>query len=196
MQAIFAFRAAGLLAGGQNPVRLRRLAPPLAAALGLTIAAISSTNSSLAPNPSALPSGDTGGTVTSHMGPHRASSARLPRWRPIEEGAPRSAAATAYSAADRQKVAFWMRPPLAWAGSNLDDSGAILACEEKVRSGLPFPSSLNRVLRSTGVHRGAGGNPVVTFDADAVNGLGFPLAVRVQCVFEDSRLALLDVSPR
>ena len=82
------------------------------------------------------------------------------------------------------------------ASVRLDDIGAILACEDKVRIGLPFPDSLRRDLPSTGIYRAPGDNPVVTFDADATSGLGFSLAVSVQCVFDDSQLARLEVSAR
>jgi len=72
----------------------------------------------------------------------------------------------------------------------------VRACEDKVRLGLPVPTSLARRTSSTGIHRGPGNDPVVTFEADGLNGLGFPLAFHVQCVLDGSRIALLQVDPR
>jgi hypothetical protein len=77
----------------------------------------------------------------------------------------------------------------------LTDVEALNACEAKVRSGLPHPSSLQRSLASTGVTR-APGSHVVSFDFEALNGLGFPLALQAECVFDEHRLARLEVSPR
>lgn len=78
----------------------------------------------------------------------------------------------------------------------LSDAQAVRACEDKVRLGLPVPASLARHGSSTGVDRAPGNDPVVTFDADALNGLGFPLDLRVQCVFDEHRIARLQVDPR
>ena len=78
----------------------------------------------------------------------------------------------------------------------LSDAQAVRACEDKVRLGLPMPASLARHGSSTGVDRAPGDDPVVTFDADALNGLGFPLDLRVQCVFDEHRIARLQVDPR
>jgi hypothetical protein len=97
-----------------------------------------------------------------------------------------------HPAPTRVGTAAWSGSPLR-NGARLDDVAAIFACEEKVRNGLPFPSSLSRKLPSTGIFRAPGDNPVVSFEADARNGLGFPLAVTVQCVFNDGRLVRLDV---
>ena len=77
----------------------------------------------------------------------------------------------------------------------MTDAEVVRACEEKVAQGLPFPGSLNRALATTGVHR-MSGESLVTFDFDALNGFGFPLFFRVQCVFADRQLARLEVSPR
>ena len=78
----------------------------------------------------------------------------------------------------------------------LTDAEAVNACEAKVRSGLPHPSSLQRSLASTGVTRAPGSDAVVSFDFEALNGLGFPLALQAECVFDEHRLARLEVSPR
>lgn len=79
---------------------------------------------------------------------------------------------------------------------DLSDTEAVRACEDKVRLGLPVPASLARLLSTTWIDRAPGNDPVVTFDLDALNGLGFPLALRVQCVFDDHRIARLHVDPR
>jgi hypothetical protein len=78
----------------------------------------------------------------------------------------------------------------------LSDMEAIAACEENVRLGLPKPHSLSRIAASTGVDRAPGENAVVRFDFGATNGLGFPLALRVLCVFDAKKLARLQVSAR
>jgi len=78
----------------------------------------------------------------------------------------------------------------------LTDAEAVNACEAKVRSGLPHPSSLQRSLASTGVMRAPGSDAVVSFDFEALNGLGFPLVLQAHCVFDEHRLARLEVSPR
>jgi hypothetical protein len=77
----------------------------------------------------------------------------------------------------------------------LTDAEAVDACERKVRAGLAVPSSLSRPS-SAAVFRAPSGDPVVSFDADAVNGLGFPLSLSVQCVFADRRLARMETQPR
>lgn len=78
----------------------------------------------------------------------------------------------------------------------LSDSSAIRICDEHVRAGLPFPTSLRRDLLSTIVYRGTGGDSVVEFKFNAVNGLGFPLAFQVQCVITGQELARLELTPR
>jgi hypothetical protein len=78
----------------------------------------------------------------------------------------------------------------------LSDADAIAACEENVRRGLPKPESLHRIAASTGVDRAPGENALVRFDFGATNGLGFPLALRVLCVFDAKKLARLQVSAR
>jgi hypothetical protein len=78
----------------------------------------------------------------------------------------------------------------------LTDAEALNACEAKVRVGLPHPSSLQRSLASTGVTRAPGSHAVVSFEFQALNGLGFPLALQAHCVFDEHRLARLEVSPR
>lgn len=80
--------------------------------------------------------------------------------------------------------------------ARLADEDAIAACEEKLKFGLPIPSSFSRLSTSTGVDRAPGDDAVVTFDFDAKNGLGFPLAMQVQCLFQERELARLEVSPR
>ena len=77
----------------------------------------------------------------------------------------------------------------------LTDADVVRACEEKVAQGLPFPGSLNRALATTGIAR-LSGDAIVTFDFDALNGFGFPLFFRVECVFENRELARLELSPR
>lgn len=76
------------------------------------------------------------------------------------------------------------------------DIEAVGACEDKVRQGLPHPSSLSRRPASTGVARLPGGDALVSFDFSALNGLGFPLAYQAQCVFKDRTIARLELSPR
>ncbi len=78
----------------------------------------------------------------------------------------------------------------------LTDAEALNACEAKVRSGLPHPSSLQRSLASTGVTRAPGSHAVVSFEFQALNGLGFPLALHAECMFDEHTLARLEVSPR
>jgi hypothetical protein len=80
--------------------------------------------------------------------------------------------------------------------SGLTDAEVLNACEAKVRSGLPHPASLQRSLASTGVTRAPGSEAVVSFEFQALNGLGFPLALQAECVFDEDRLARLEVSPR
>lgn len=81
------------------------------------------------------------------------------------------------------------------APSAPSDAEIVRACEDKVRQGLPFPDSLNRALATTGISR-MSDDAVVTFDFDALNGFGFPLLFRVECVFDDRELARLELSPR
>jgi hypothetical protein len=98
---------------------------------------------------------------------------------------------------DRDRLEAHSFPRPATAGTlTLSDTDAVRACEDKVRLGLPVPASLARRADSTGIDRAPGNGPVVTFEADALNGLGFPLAFHVQCVLEGSRIALLQVDPR
>ena len=78
----------------------------------------------------------------------------------------------------------------------LTDAEAVNACEAKVRSGLPHPSSMQRSLASTGVTRAPGSHAVVNFEFQALNGLGFPLALQAECMFDEHTLARLEVSPR
>ncbi len=92
----------------------------------------------------------------------------------------------------QSRLAAWS-PPLATA---LTDAEAVSACEATVRRGLPHPTSLQRSFASTGVARAPGSNPVVTFDFDALNGLGFPLSLQAQCVFAEHALARLEVNQR
>jgi len=92
-------------------------------------------------------------------------------------------AANRVSAAERRSIA---------PASDLE---VVRACEDKVRQGLPFPDSLNRVSSSTGVIR-ASDDAIVTFDFGALNGFGFPLFFQVQCVFADREIARLELSPR
>jgi hypothetical protein len=86
-------------------------------------------------------------------------------------------------------------PPPAPVGL-LGDAEAIHACEEGLRAGLPIPSSLQRIAATTGVYRAPGDDAVVTFDFEAVNGFGYPLALQAHCVFDGYRLADLDMVPR
>ncbi len=78
----------------------------------------------------------------------------------------------------------------------LTDAEALNACEAKVRSGLPHPSSMQRSVASTGVTRAPGSYAVVSFEFQALNGLGFPLALHAECMFAEHTLARLEVSPR
>jgi hypothetical protein len=82
------------------------------------------------------------------------------------------------------------------AGLFLDDAEAIQACEDGLRAGLPIPSSLKRIAATTGVYRAPGDDAVVTFDFEAVNGFGYPLALQAHCVFDGYSLADLDMVPR
>ena len=86
--------------------------------------------------------------------------------------------------------------PPAPADLLLGDAEAIQACEEGLRAGLPIPSSLKRVEATTGVYRAPGDDAVVTFDFEAVNGFGYPLALQAHCVFDGYSLADLDMVPR
>ena len=78
----------------------------------------------------------------------------------------------------------------------LSDSSAIRICDEHVRIGLPFPTSLRRDPRSTNIHRGTSGDSVVEFEFNAMNGFGFPLTFQAQCVFAGQELARLELTPR
>jgi hypothetical protein len=78
----------------------------------------------------------------------------------------------------------------------LSDADAISACEEQLRLGLPVPRSFSRNAPSTDVVHSGAGDPVVTFDFEAVNGFGFPLAQQAKCVFDARELASLRVEPR
>jgi hypothetical protein len=89
------------------------------------------------------------------------------------------------------RVSAAERPSIAPAS----DLEVVRACEDKVRQGLPFPGSLNRVSSSTGVIR-ASDDAIVTFDFGALNGFGFPLFFQVQCVFENREIARLELNPR
>jgi hypothetical protein len=86
--------------------------------------------------------------------------------------------------------------PPAQAGLLLGDAEAIRACEDGLRAGLPIPSSLKRIAATTGVYRAPGDDAVVTFDFEAVNGFGYPLALQAHCVFDGYSLADLDMVPR
>jgi hypothetical protein len=77
----------------------------------------------------------------------------------------------------------------------LTDADILRACEEKVRLGLPFPDSLSRNFSATGVSRLPNG-AVVTFDFNALNGFGFPLFMRAECVIENREVARLELTPR
>jgi hypothetical protein len=78
----------------------------------------------------------------------------------------------------------------------LSEQEVVRACEDKVRGGLAVPRSLDRLPPSTDVHQTFGGAALVTFDFNALNGFGFPLTLRAQCVFDQSRIARLEVQPR
>ena len=119
----------------------------------------------------------------------------LPRTRPEEPIA--TGSIEAYAAAPAQTV------PIAamalWEASGpgrIGDLEAVIACEEKVRSGLPLPATLQRLAPTTGIYRAPGDAPIVTFDFDAQNGFGYPVAMHVQCLFDDNRVARLEVAPR
>lgn len=98
---------------------------------------------------------------------------------------------------DRDRLVTGALPQPETAGPlTLSDIDAVRACKDKVGLGLPVPTSLARRTSSTGIDRGPGNGPVVTFEAVALNGLGFPLAFHVQCVLDGSRIAVLQVDPR
>lgn len=99
---------------------------------------------------------------------------------------------------DRDRLEGEILPPQPVAADSamLSDMEAVRACEDNVRLGLPVPDSLVRRSWSTGVARAPGDDPVVSFELDALNGLGFPLAMQVKCIFDDGRLARLHVDPR
>jgi hypothetical protein len=63
-------------------------------------------------------------------------------------------------------------------------------------SGLPFPNSLARLLDTTATRHAPGDGSVVTFDFDAVNGLGFPLRMQAECAFDGRSMSRLQVTPR
>jgi hypothetical protein len=86
--------------------------------------------------------------------------------------------------------------PVSPAPLYLADAEAIRACEDGLRDGLPVPSSLKRIRATTGVYRAPGDDAVVTFDFEAVNGFGYPLALQAHCVFDGDTLAALDIVPR
>jgi hypothetical protein len=81
------------------------------------------------------------------------------------------------------------------AAPSLTDADILRACEEQVRLGLPFPDSLSRAYATTGVSRLPNG-AVVTFDFNALNGFGFPLFMRAECVIENREVARLELTPR
>ena len=97
---------------------------------------------------------------------------------------------------DEEEIGLNRSPAPPASLARLGDSDAIAACEEKLKHGLPVPSSFSRLSSSTGVYRAPGDDAVVTFDFDAKNGLGFPLAMQVQCLFEEREIARLEVNPR
>jgi hypothetical protein len=97
---------------------------------------------------------------------------------------------------DQEEIEANRLPALAKAAAGLSDAEAVGACEAKVRSGLAQPSSLRRRLPSTDVAREPGSGAVVTFDFDARNGFGFPLAMQAQCIFAEREIARMEVSPR
>ena len=98
--------------------------------------------------------------------------------------------------ASSAKTAPRPEEPLPAPAADLTDAQAIRDCEDKVRRGLAQPASLSRLTSSTGIDRVPGGDAIVTFDFNALNGLGFPLAMQAQCVFSESQLARLEVAPR
>jgi hypothetical protein len=75
------------------------------------------------------------------------------------------------------------------------DAEAVQRCEDQVRSGLPYPSSLGRIAASTSVFRAGPDDTVVTFSFNTVNGLRFPLSQTAYCVFTERRLARSEIMP-
>jgi len=86
--------------------------------------------------------------------------------------------------------------PLFAPADPISDGDAVLACEEKLKQGLPVPSSFSRSVPSTGVDRAPGNAAVVTFEFKALNGLGFPLTMQAHCLFQAREIARLETNPR
>jgi hypothetical protein len=97
---------------------------------------------------------------------------------------------------DQEEIEANRLPALAKSVAGLSDAEAVGACEAKVRSGLAQPASLRRLPPSTDVERDPGSGAVVTFEFDAKNGFGFPLAMQAQCIFAEREIARMEVSPR
>lgn len=68
----------------------------------------------------------------------------------------------------------------------INDSTAIKACEDSVKSQLNFPSTFDRDLLNTSVYRAPTGNIAVRFTFQARNALGAKLPQRARCVIDDT----------
>lgn len=76
----------------------------------------------------------------------------------------------------------------------ISDVNAISACEEGVRSQLNFPSTFDRDLLNTSVHRSPSGNIAVQFTFQAKNALGVELPQRGRCVIDDTGIHPAEIS--
>jgi hypothetical protein len=98
---------------------------------------------------------------------------------------------------DQDEIAFDRIAPGGTEQAAMSDREAIGACEEKLKLGLAVPSSFQRLQPSTGIFRDSGEDVVVTFDFDALNGLGFPLTMQARCLLDGRQeIARLEVTPR
>ena len=141
-----------------------------------------------------------GGIRPGAAGTHPALEiARLPRPRPDEPAFTASIPPRAGGAAPLplpEVVEYRANPPEDTLAIYLGDADAILACEDKVRVGLPFPNSLTRLLDTTATRHVPGDGSVVSFQFDAVSGLGFPLRMNAECGFDGPTLTRLQITPR
>ena len=81
--------------------------------------------------------------------------------------------------------------------ANMDDGEAILACEIAVKAQLQYPSSFKQKMLSSSVRRAeTTGNVVVTFDFEAMNGLGMTMPQSARCVISDLGMAEATITKR
>ena len=81
--------------------------------------------------------------------------------------------------------------------ANMDDGEAILACEIAVKAQLQYPSSFKQKMLSSSVRRAeTTGNVVVTFDFEALNGLGMTMPQSARCVISDLGMVEATITKR